>query len=461
MSNCRRILAIVLATLGLNFALVAQETEPAPERSTPPPAAVTSSEDNSPSAEDVRPDVRPITGLLPLTVGSFGTERSFVAPSLRFSESLDTNPLLATGASDDVAVVNVSGNVLLQRVWRQSQLSMNYTTGGSLYAGQSDLNRSFQAAQIKQAFQFRRWSLALLDDMTYTPESIFGYAGTAGLATSSFTQGTAPNQTILNNQSQQITNTAGAQANYELNSRSSITVAGDYALLRFPAGNFLESNQAGFQVGYNHSLNSRDALGISYGMGWIWYPNPAIAPAVDSHIVQLTYGRKVTGRLALRLSAGPEIYAFDNSVAGSTNHSSWIAHGALTYRFQHSQLDVGYSHTLSTGAGVLALVRTDQFEGGFSSQLTRTVSAHLRAGYAHNLNLQQLPGSTDIAFETVFIDAGLTRPMGRNADVFLKYSLQYQSANLASCGLEVCVGDLTRHIAELGFDWHMRPILIH
>lgn len=458
MSTTPKMLKIALIAIGLSLGLVAQETESTAERSVPPPAVITA-QDNDPPVEEALPDTRPITGFLPLTVGSFGTERSFLAPTFRFSQSLDTNPLVAAGTSENVAVTNLGGNVLLQRVWRESQLSVDYSIGGSLYAGHSELDRSFQAAQIKQVFQFRRWSLTLMDDVTYTPESTFGYAGLT--QASSFTPGTAPNQTILNNQSQQINNVAGAQFNYELNRRSSITLAGDYGLLRFPGSSLLESDQAGFQAGYNHNLNSRDSVGIGYGFTSIWYPDSLLNPRVDSHNVGLAYGRKVTGRLALRVSAGPQIYQYDDPVLGAISRASWTAQGSLLYRLHRAQVKLGYGHTLNGGAGVLALVRTDEVDGGVESQLTRTVAAHLRAGYAHNSNLQAQAGPASLAFNTEFVAAGLRRPLGRTASAVFDYSFQHQSANLLSCGLGLCGSDLYRHVASIGFEWRMRPILIH
>jgi len=322
------------------------------------------------------------------------------------------------------------------------------------------LNRTFQAAQIKQSFEFRRWSLNLVDDLTYTAQSVFGYSGLSSLGASNFTPGTTPNQTILSSPSRQISNTAGCQVNYELNSRSSITFAGDLGLLRFPDGTLLESDQGGFQVGYNHNLNPRDALGISYGFTSIWYPDPSIAPRADSHKIQMVYGRKITGRLALRLSGGPQIYHFNDPILGAVSHPTWMAQGSLAYRFRRAQVELGYRHSLNGGAGVLALVRTDQVEGGFTSQLTRTVSAYVRAGYAHNMNLQELATVANLAFDTQFVEAGLKRPLGHNANVVLNYSFQHQSANLSTCELGLCGGDLQRHVAELGFEWHLRPILI-
>ncbi len=454
MSTTMEMLGIALITLGLSLGLVAQETEPELERAAPPVAGITAA-DSGPPAEEAVPDTRPVTGALPLTLGTFGTERSFLAPSFRFSQTVDSNPGIASGQSETVATTNLSATAVLQRIWRRSQFSLNYTSGGSIYAGHSDLNGIFQGAQIQQAFQFRRWSLTLADDVTYTPESAFGYAGLSGGGASNLVPGTAPNQSILTNHSHQISNTAVGQVNYNLNNRSSLTISGNFGILRFPGSNLLESDQGGIQVGYNHNLNPRDSLGISYSLNLIRYPGVSTPQKLDSHNIQLAYSRRITGRLALQASGGPQINQLDEPILGSVTLVTWAARSSLIYRFRKSEMQLSYSHGVGVGAGILGVTKTDQVQGTVTTRLTRTLSGSFSGGYAHNTNPQEVVNSV---FNTEFVSARLDRPLGHEATVFLNYTFQHQSTNVLACGLGC---DLNRHIGGMGFEWHMRPLLIH
>jgi len=474
MSTRGKILGMALITLGLSLDLVAQEPAAQEERTAPAVAAITA-EDNSPPADETRPDTRPVTGFLPLTVGSFGTERSFLVPSFQFSQSVDSNPGVvsgqnlgaANGQADVTATTTLSAHALMQQVWRQSQFTLNYTTGGTIYAGQSGLNSMFQAAQLLQSFQFRRWSLTLADNVTYTPESPFGFAGLAGFSTPILSSG--PNQTILTGQVDQIANIAVAQATYTLNGRSSFTVAADFGLQRFTGGGLLDSNQGGVQVGYNYNLNPRDSLGISYGFNLVRYPGSlaqgalaTTAPNLDSHNIQLVYGRRITGRLALRASGGPQINLTNVPTLGTITQVTWAAQTSLAYRFRTSQMELSYGHTVSAGAGVLTLSETDQFQGTFNTRLTRTLTGSLRTGYAHNTSAASAVSAQPVsnpAFDTEFVETRLARPLGHEATVFLTYTFQHQSSSVSQCGAGVC-GDLNRHIGGVGFDWHTRPLLI-
>jgi len=442
--------------------LAAQEPTPEVDRVVPPVAGITA-EDNGSPAEEAHPDAGPVTGMLPLTLGTFGTERSFLTPSFRFSQTVDSDPTVVAGVSDAVPTTNLSANAVLQQIWTRSRFSLDYTGGGSIYAGHSDLNSIFQVARIRQSFQFRRWSLTLADDVADVPESAFGYPGLSSLGASSFVSGTAPNQTILTNHAEQITNTTVGQVSYELNSRSSLTVAGNFGLLRFPGSSLLDSNQGGIQVGYNYNLDPRDSLGVSYGLNLIRYPGPSASQKLDSHNVQLAFGRRITGRLALRVSAGPQINQIDDPTlrpVSNVSNVTWMAQSSLLYRLRATQVELSYAHTVNAGAGILGIAKTDEVLGSLTTRLTRTLYGSLHAGYAHNTNPLAAGGAPNPAFNTEFVDARLERPLAHRATGFLTYSFQHQAANVLECGPALC-GDLNRHIGGVGVEWHMRPMLIH
>jgi len=246
-----------------------------------------------------------------------------------------------------------------------------------------------------------------------------------------------------------------------LNSRSSLTMAGNFGLLRFPDSTLLESDQGGVQVGYNRNLNPRDSLGISYGLNLVRYPDSTLPQKLNSHSVQVAYGRKVTGRLALQASGGPQFNQIDDPTRGQVTRVTWTARSGLIYRFGRSEMQMGYLHTVAVGAGVVSITTTDQVQGSVTTRLTRTIFGSFSGGYAHNAN-PQAPGSAlNNVFDSEFVGASLNRPLGREATLFLNYSFQRQTTNVLSCGVGLCGNEMNRHIAGMGFEWRMRPLLIH
>jgi hypothetical protein len=370
---------------------------------------------------------------------------------------MDSNPGLSP-QSELMGVTTLSGGLELHRASRGRQLLVKYVAGGLVYSADPALNSTFQQAGIQQSFEFRRWSLTLADDMSYTPESSFGFGQLAG-GGGSFAPAQSPNQSILTGQSKRLSNALVGQANYLINTRSSITAAGTFSFLRFPGGSLQESNQGGALVGYNYAISPRNTVGVSYNLNMTRFQSGTGGTNFDTHAWQLVYGRKITGKLALQASGGPQISVAHGLAAGSTA-AGWATQESLQYRLRQVELDASYSHTVTGGAGVLSGAHTDQAQGDFSRRLSRRINGTLSVGYAHNSNLQGISGATNSAFDTEFLGVSLQRPLSHETTLVLRYTFQHQSTTGLACSLGLC-GDVSRHVIGMEFDWHTRPLLIH
>src|SRR5260370_24471224 len=108
--------------------------------------------------------------------------------------------------------------------------------------------------------------------------------------------------------------------------------------------------------------------------------------------VQVSFGRKVTGRLAFQLAAGPELLRLQNFGSPSSWQLSWSVFSAFTYNFRHSRYSLSYSHGVTPGSGVFFGSKTDTVTATASRELTRFWSASLNGGYALNKNLVSTGG---------------------------------------------------------------------
>ena len=72
-----------------------------------------------------------------------------------------------------------------------------------------------------------------------------------------------------------------------------------------------------------------DIIGVFYRFSSYHYSgNPE---AIGDHTVNFAYGRKISGRLALQLSGGPEITTFRVPIGTQTHRISGSGSAALTY----------------------------------------------------------------------------------------------------------------------------------
>jgi hypothetical protein len=163
--------------------------------------------------------------------------------------------------------------------------------------------------------------------------------------------------------------------------------------------------------------------------------------------------------MAIQLSGGPQIAR--SNVAGTDSNVNWSAQAAMTYRFARTSLNVSYWHSINAGAGVFAGARTHNLQAALGQRLTRTLTANLHGGYARNSSLTGLINvPVESTFDTEYLGVGFSKPLGRQASIFLNYNLQHQSGNDSVCAGTVCSATVLRHVFGNGFSWHMRPILL-
>lgn len=461
MTTSKRIGIAVLLVLSLGLVAWGQQEDSDSRSVRPygPYASITPGEPSETPAtegDEVTPDTHTVTGALPFTLGTSGQERSFLAPSFRYAQTMDSNGFNGAGLQ---AVSSFTGNLELQRVRAKQQMVARYTGGATFYETQSGLNSTFHQFGISENFQFPRWSLHLSDDFTYTPESSFGYSQLTGAQGSGVGPGFVPSQSILTTGSSRLSNTVLGQVDYILGPRSSLTGVVSYSMLRFPDFSLANSTQENFGFGYNYVLSAKNTLGVSYGLGLLRFGDSS--RGINSHSLQVAYGRRITGRMALQVSGGPQISTFSDPAVGSGQFVGWAVQSSIAYHLRPVDLSVSYSHGVGGGGGVLSGATTDQVQAALSRRLTRTISGSLTAGYGHNADLRQLrTGLASQAFASEFVGINLTRPVGHNASAYLSYNLQHQSANAPVCNGGLCGNSLLRHVFGIGFEWHMRPILI-
>jgi len=487
---CERFWITILAVaLSVDMAWAQQQKDPRVNPPVAPQAPLSTGESSNqvaqegsgfpvPEEKSATPDTRSLSGAELFTLGQMGERRSYLLASVDFFQSADSNSDIAGNQTNFDAVSTFSGHIVLQRLWSRYQLALDYTGGGSVYNNRSGLNTPSHQFGLTQSIAWRRWSLKLSDYFGYLPESAFGFGGfNSGLGGPNPTAVNinpvsnavnlnpilTPNQTIFTSRASRLSNTAVGEVGYEISRRSSITATGSYGILHFSSGTLINSNNAIFQTGYNYELTKRDTLALTYGFSRYWFGGTT--RTINDHAVLVGYGRRLTGRLALQLSAGPEVYKVSDPVGGSGRRASWTTSSALRYRFRRSELEASYATYLAGGAGVLAGSRSHQVQATMARQLSRMWSGSLNLGFAHNTALPQDATQTGrLAFNTWYSGANLSRPLGRHTSLFLDYFFQRQVGNNASnapcISGGICGTNLVRHHFGLGFNWHLRPIRI-
>jgi len=451
-----------------------QQPEKPQEAQQPIPAyksPLASQADNGDTANEpmqLAPDTRPLTGIQDLSLGVPQDRHSYWQPHAEVDLIGDSEPPESAGGGW-TAWTSVIGGVDVHRFSGNSELTFDYLGGGVFSTGGGTGNGILQDANLEAQFSFRRWTLTIIDELRYTPELAFGNIGFGGIPTTIGVPIGLPfgsDQTILNAFGQRLTNATAVQADVKLSRRSSLTFSGGYSELYFFDQDLLNSTEIYSQAGYNHQLSKTDGIGVSYVYNGFRYSN--FAQSIDTHSALLSYGRRVTGRMAFQIAAGPEYAIFATGLkcgmtgasCGSTTDLLWSLNTTLSYQLERTGFFATYAHGVTGGSGVLAGSIGNTVLGTVSHQISRTLTGDVEVGYARNSGLAVAIANFPVLNGTFdYWSAGghLTHPIGRTLQVILGYQFQYQNSDATFCEGNNCGGSYTRNLVSVGLAWRGRP----
>jgi hypothetical protein len=408
-------------------------------------------------------DNRPLSGVQDQTLGTNLGARNVLAPSFTAASEMGTGST-ASGFSQPSAFYLLLATLDLNHASDRSELLLHYTGGGMF---SSYLNSAVQELQFTYNFKWQRWALLLGDDASYLSESPFGFGGVGGLGLltgdSPFGPGgplssiLGPNQTIPTIIVPRVSNTALAQIEYKLSPRSSWTASGSYGTLNFLGVDFINSAETLFQTGYNYSLNPRSSIAVIYRFDDFRFTQ--FAQSIENHVMQIAYGRNVTGRLNWRVAAGPSVVMLRGPLTGYGNNVSWAVDGSLNYKMDRGALQLSYDHVVTGGSGVLVGAQTGQVQATMERSLSPKWQGTASLGYATNGSL--LPPGASLEkqnYSSWYAVARLDHQFRPGTVLFVSYEAQLQALNTAACGAANCGGTSIAHEFSVGFNFGLRPI---
>lgn len=473
-------LIIALSTLGLAApaAMGQQQQEQTQDQSAAPIPAYRSplasaANDSAINPQGPTPDTRPLAGAQYLSLGGLGTTRSYWQPHLDVFATADTNPSQnTTTQSNWTTWTSFSGGVDIHQIAGASEMTVGYT-GGAMYSNEGTIsNGVVQSLNFAEKVSFRRSSISFFDQLNYLPEQAFGFGGLTGASLPGGISGVlgpgfVPGQSILAGRGKSIANSSVAEVDVHLTPRSSLTFTGGYSLLRYFDSDLLDYGDVIAQGGYNYQISERNTIAVLYNYSGVRYSH--FTQSIDAHTAQISFGRRVTGRLSFQVAAGPQVIFFQTpissgsgtSAGGATNSTQidWSLNTAIQYQMQRIGLGLSYNHGVSGGSGVLAGAIGDTVSGSITRQMSHTFTSGITAGYARNYGLTVGTTPASQTYNYWFAGANLSHPFGRSLGLTLSYQMQYQDSNATFCVGPTCGVKLMRHLISIGLGWHDRPRL--
>ncbi len=190
---------------------------------------------------------------------------------------------------------------------------------------------------------------------------------------------------------------------------------------------------------------------------------------MNLNTIQGSYARRVTGKLAFQISAGPQFASSTFPITSSTSSTAtgtastsqlyWTLNTALQYQLRRAAISASYNHGVSGGSGVLAGAETDIATGSINDRVARTFNMGFTAGYSRNKGIAVSSGSSEAqSYSYWFAGVNVAHTIGRSLDIFANYQLQYQNGNTTGCVGSTCSTNITRNQIMFGLNLHKQPI---
>jgi hypothetical protein len=471
---------ICAAMLGVPAARAQQQSQgqaaqPIPAYHSPlASAADNGAVDPNADPQKLGPDTRSLTGVQDFSLGVPAETHSFWQPHFDLSGMVDSDPLDASGNTGWTTFTSFSGGVDLHRNSGNSALTLSYIGGGSFSNSGDSSNGVIQGLNLSEKLTYRRYAITFFDQLMYAPQTTLGATGLSGGPSlpdggSSLGSGYNPGQSILTARGQRLINSTDAEVDAFLTARSSLTFVGGYSLLDSVDDSQLNYGNVIFSAGYNYQQSRANTFGLSYQYSAFNYSN--FDQSIKTNVVLLSYGRRITGKLAFRVAGGPDIAFLHIPITttpggtGSPSPSSTTqVYGSfnanLQYQLQRGSLSASYNHGVTGGSGVLAGSVADNVTGTVARQFSRTFSGGWNVGYSRNHGLS-VSGTTAASIQTFdywFTGFNLSHPWGRSLVLNLSYQLQYQNSNAPVCTGPGCGTSITRNQISFGLGWRHQPI---
>jgi hypothetical protein len=411
----------------------------------------------------VTPDANTLAGAQPFGLGSLQHSRNIFDPSLKFTELGQT--VTSSGGQTGFTPVSILGASLnLDRTWGENEFTALYNGGDTLSSNSLIPHGQFHDLSLTEQILWARWHILLRDDFAAAPGAIFAGTGMGGpglLAQSSAALGASltnvgqefiPADTVETGNALRYRNSILGQVEYSFSRRSAFTLSGSYGLLEFPYAGYISSHMLNAQAGYDYELDPKDSIAVLASYGKIDYTGTS--DSTRDYMAALAFGRKITGRVAFQVSAGPQRIQAMNSTG---NFQLWFAaaNSALSYERRRGGMSLAFSRGVSAGSGVFLGSTTNTFSSSAHYLFARFWTGTVNGGYSMNTSLAPA-GVATTTFDNWFFGASLGRRLGQHAEMNLNYGLQRQNSP-AVCPVTSCGVSGFQQTVGMTVNWHLRP----
>ena len=413
-----------------------------PKRTVPVPAAtgpiidISMSSDNDADRMLTPP---PVSGEA-YALSSTSEERAnYLRGGVTFNTAYSDNVLGATSATpvSDVSY-SVWPTISLDETTSRLHALLTYAPGFTFYQRTSAFNQADQNLSLNFQYRLSPHVTVSLRESFQKSSNVFNQPD-QGLVGALSGSAQAANDSVIAPLADRLSNNGNAGITYQFSANAMIGASGTFTNLHYPnptevPGLYDAASRVGSAF-YSHRMSQQNYIGATYQYQELLSYPAGGANETQTHGVFLFYTYYPSPRFSFSLFGGPQYYSAGPQYTGTTSppfpaSQSWSPAGgaSLNWQARHSGMAVSYSHTVSSGGGLIGAVELDSANASLRQQITRNFSASLAGAYANNgvLALSSLGG------HSVSGTASLQRQVGEHLNLQAGYTRLHQNYSFLS-----------------------------
>lgn len=348
-------------------------------------------------------------------------------PSGSFNYSLhDSETAWWSGTLGNQWANSVSGIADYRTGKTRQPFTVQYAGGYTFTLSQPTYDTGyFQNLAMTESIGGHKWRVSIADIISYRPQSpTFGLAGVPGsgdILTGPPTTGT-PTETVLTENTHTINNVTSVSYGLPVNYALSISVAGNYQILRFPDGNGLNTTAFFGSFGASWRFDAKTTVNTDLSEAAYTYAGSPITFRTTSVLGSISHNW--SKGFSTHASVGPSwISSSGGSLIPSSTHLSLAA--GVSYHKRFDTISGEYYHGDNEGSGIFYGAQFDSLSVVYSRKIEQRTTLSARFGYERNTSLQAGAGSTS----GIFSGVSLSRKLGRLFSLGGSYLITEQTSS--------------------------------
>lgn len=395
-----------------------------------------------------------------MPTGGFGfnlpTHLGTLSYSVSGSEMLETG----FGNGDVAASTALSGNLAYISKSERDPFSVIYS-GGYLFSkvpGSSE-SSTFQDLAASQVLRTRAWVFVVSDVVSYLPGApTTGLSGVAGVGDVGVYPGggLGPDQNILTNYAERLSNGLSGSATWELGPSLSLEGSASWYLLHFTGNGDpgINSSEYAGSFGPNYRIDARDSVGLSAYYSDFTYPQYG-QYKIESEGLNVNFSRDWSRRFSTSFSFGPQI-THGTTLVAIPAETYFAGSASARYATRTTGFTASYSRGVNAGSGVIFGAISDTVVVGMNRPLSRDWQLGINAGYARSVGLGAYPGSYVPRYDSVYAGAQVSRRLTESLSCYGSYTALDQTVQ-NNLGVNAFTG--LNHIFGFGITFAPAPLI--